>query len=329
MNKESRHNFRQRILIAYVRVLAVMSFDFSKFDWKSLFTMSEIITSLVVIVGVVAIRAFLIRYIRKDSEILERDQRQWIIRIKNTSVALIFVALVFLWAPQLHTFAISIAAFAVALVIASKELIMCLMGALLRASNQPFNVGEWVTIDGVTGEVVDFDALAFRLQEVDMDGKTYQYTGRIITIPNSKLFTANIENSNFFRNYIYEDVRVTVQFTDIDPAIAMKILKEISERYFAPHRKKAFEFNKTLRRKAGLDIGMAEPVYDLTTSELGHYQFHVRLFVPTSLASGIGADISRDFLSRIHKMRKGIKADQKEEEAYFEEKRTGAALHTA
>lgn len=87
--------------------------------------------------------------------ILYKDQRQWIIRIKNTSAALVLLALLFIWAPQLHTFAISIAAFAVALVIATKEMIMCFMGAIMRASSQPFNVGEWVTVDGVTGEVVD------------------------------------------------------------------------------------------------------------------------------------------------------------------------------
>src|SRR5690606_25179459 len=99
--------------------------------------------------------------------------------------------------------ALSITAFVVALVVATKEMILCLTGAIMRATTQPFKAGEWITIDGVTGEVIDLDAFAFRLQEVDMSGKTYQFTGRTITIPNSKLFTHNVENANFFKAYIF------------------------------------------------------------------------------------------------------------------------------
>ena len=51
--------------------------------------------------------------------------------------------------------------------IATKEMIMSFMGAIMRASNQPFNVGEWVTIDGVTLLQMDFldDAAPDRLAE--------------------------------------------------------------------------------------------------------------------------------------------------------------------
>jgi small-conductance mechanosensitive channel len=173
----------------------------------------------------------------------------------------------------------------------------------VRATTQPFKAGEWITIDGVTGEVVDLDAFAFRLQEVDMAGKTYQFTGRTITVPNSKLFTHNIENANFFKAYIFEDVRIAVQYADIDPAEALDALKDIAEQYFAPYRDESVSFNRKIRRRAGVDIGSAEPVFDLTTSELGHYQFHVRFFLPTAVAPSIGSDVTRDFLTRIHVMR--------------------------
>jgi small-conductance mechanosensitive channel len=170
-------------------------------------------------------------------------------------------------------------------------------------------------VDEVTGEVIDLDAFAFRLQEVDMEGKTYQFTGRTITIPNSAMFTSKIVNANFFKIYIFEDVRVAVQFTDIDPVEALKALEKIVEKNFQPLRKDALLFNKKIRKRAAIDVGSAEPVYDLTTSELGHYQFHVRLFVPTAQASNIGSEISKDFLSKIYKMRQGAANNAKQEEA--------------
>ncbi len=293
--------------------LASIPIDFSALDWKDLFSASSIFTTLILIVAIVIPRAFLLRYVRRDAEILDKDQRRWTVRIKNTAAILLMIGMVLIWAPQLHTFALSIAAFAVALVVATKEMILCLTGAIMRTTSQPFKVGEWVTVDGITGEVVDLDAFSFRLQEVDMEGKTYQFTGRTITIPNSKLFTSTIENANFFKNYIFEDVRVGVQYTDIDPAAALTALKEIAEEHFAPHRKDAVNFNRKVRRRAGIEIGTAEPVFDLTTSELGHYQFHARFFLPTALAANIGADVSRDFLSRIYTMRKAMQSPSKTE----------------
>jgi small-conductance mechanosensitive channel len=293
--------------------LAGLPLDFESLEWGTLLSFGSIITSLLLIVTIVVTRGFLIRRVRKDDEILGKDQRRWIIRIKNTSAILIIIGLILIWAPQLHTFAISIAAFAVALVIATKEMILCLTGAIMRATSQPFKVGEWVTVDNVTGEVIDLDAFAFRLQEVDMEGKTYQFTGRTITVPNSALFTSKIVNANFFKTYIFEDVRVAVQYTDIDPAEALKALQKIVEKNFEPLRKDALLFNKKIRRRAAIDVGSAEPVYDLTTSELGHYQFHVRLFVPTAMASNIGSEISRDFLSQIYKMRqKAVNSNSRE-----------------
>ncbi len=294
--------------------LEQLSLNFKELDFKDLFSVSSIFTSLLLVLVLMAVRTFLIRYVRKDAEVLDKDQRRWTIRIKNSSVIILIIGLILIWAPQLHTFALSIAAFAAAVVIATKEMILCLTGAIMRATSQPFKVGEWITVDGVTGEVIDLNAFSFSLQEVDMEGKTYQFTGRTITIPNGKLFTVNIENANFFKAYIFEDVRVAVQYTDIDPAAAMDALKDIAEDHFAPYRDDSLAFNRKIRRRAGIDIGSAEPVFDLTTSELGHFQFHVRFFLPTSVASNIGADVSRDFLHYIYTVRVKNKPEQQESE---------------
>lgn len=306
--------------------LASLPFDFKALEWGALLSLGSIVTSILLISAIAIVRGMLIRYIRKDSEVIDKEQRKWIIRIKNTSVILIVFGLFMIWAPQLHTFAISIAAFAVALVVATKEMILCLTGAVMRATSQPFKPGEWVTIDGVTGEVVDLDLFSFSLQEVDMAGKTYQFTGRTIIVPNSKLFTGNVENANFYKNYIYEDVHVTVQFTDLDPEAALESLKAIAEKYFAPFRKEAVSFNRKVRRRAGIDIAAAEPSFDLTTSDLGHYKYHVRLFLPTPIAANVGYQVSRDFLSTVHKMRGLILKDAKEgEEASVQPKEADAA----
>ena len=122
--------------------LAKMPIDFTAIEWGALLSFGSIFTSVLLIITVVVTRGFLIRRVRKDSEVLAKDQRRWIIRIKNTAAIVTLLGLVLIWAPQLHTFAISIAAFAVALVVATKEMILCLTGAIMRATSQPFKVGD-------------------------------------------------------------------------------------------------------------------------------------------------------------------------------------------
>ena len=276
-------------------------------DWaeiRGFFSASSLLTSLILIGAVIFARSLLIRRVWRDSEVLDKEQRSWIIRIKNGSMILIVIGLVLIWAPQLHTFALSIAAFAVAVVVATKEMILCLMGALMRVSSQPFKTGDWVSIDGVTGEVVDLDAFSFRLQEVDMKGRSYQFTGRTIVIPNGKIFSSNVENANFFKTFIFDDVKISTQFADIDPQAASAALAKITEKYFAPIRAEAQAFNRKIRRRSGIAIGTAEPAYDISTSDVGHYHFGVRLFLPTQAAADIRADITRDFLAYLYKQRK-------------------------
>jgi small-conductance mechanosensitive channel len=282
--------------------------DLSSIDLGAIFSASGLFTSLVLIAVIFFVRRLLIRRIWRDSEVLAKEQRSWIIRIKNGSAIAIVIGLILIWAPQLHTFALSIAAFAVAVVVATKEMILCLMGAIMRVSSQPFKAGDWVSIDGVTGEVVDLDAFSFRLQEVDMKGRSYQFTGRTIVIPNGKIFSSNVENANFFKTFIFEDVKISVQFADIDPQAASAALAKITEKYFAPFRTEAQAFNRKIRRRAGIAIGRAEPSYDIATSDVGHYHFSVRLFLPTQAAAAVRSDITADFLAHIYKQRKSALA---------------------
>lgn len=277
---------------------------------QGMFTASELFTSLVLVTAVLIVRRLLIRYIWRDAEILAKDQRNWIIRIKNISAILLLIGLVLIWAPQLHTFALSIAAFAAAVVIATKEMILCLTGAIMRVSTQPFNATDWVSVDGTVGEVVDLDIFAFKIQEVDIKGRSYHFTGRTVTVPNSKIFSANVENFNFFKAYVFEDVKITVPHANIDPEAAALTLREITERYFSPHRADALAFNRKIRRRSGFGIGSAEPVYDLATTDAGNYIYSVRMFVPTVLAARLRAEITREFIAYVYQSR--LAAQEKE-----------------
>lgn len=272
------------------------------------------ITSVLIVIGILILRLFIIRFIKNKKEILNKDQRRWINRVNNGASTALIVGLILIWAPQLQTFALSLTAVAVAVVLTTKELLMCLTGGFLIVSNKNFDVGDWITIDDVTGEVMKMTAMTTSLEKIDVTGKSYQFTGEIVHIPNSRFLSLNVENTKSRKDYIYHEFSIVTQYTDFDTKLAMNKLKEMTQGYFAPFEDKAVQFNKRLEKKAGVDFPDPHPQYFIKTTELGHNAFTVKFFVPTDKALYLSSQITEDFLSYIHKQKtnnkkKSSKAD--------------------
>lgn len=264
------------------------------------------IATLVLAVVIIIVRAFLLRVVRAGSDVLNQDQRRWTVGIRNGSWAVLVLGLFFVWAPQLQTLALSITAFAVAVVLATREVIACLVGGLARAGTQPFKIGDWVAIEGTTGEVVDMDAMGVRLQEIDIAGRTYQYTGNLHLVPNVKLLTSSITKLSAQRRLVFHDVTVTVQqdlHSSLDPELLLKHLQEIAETHFSPHREAATAFLEKMRRKTHLDIQGVEPELFLRSTEFSHFVFTARLCLPTAQAARIATEITRAFLAAVRQKR--------------------------
>lgn len=265
------------------------------------------ITSFVVIAIFLILRTALVHVIKRKAEILDKDQRRWINRINNITTILIVIGLALIWAPQLHTFALSLTAVAVAIVLITKELLMCLTGGFLRASSHPFEVGDWINVDGVTGEVMQITATMTILEKVDVTHGYYDLTGETIQIPNSRFLTANVENLNFTKKYIYSNFNIVVQFTDSNPTELKTSLSTIINSVVDPYLKESSAFNKKIERKTGVDFADIQPSLSLKTTDLGHYKFSVRVFVPTSVASKIEDEITTRFLNECYTAKETLK----------------------
>ena len=276
--------------------------------------MSEIIVTLGVIICLVALRLFLVKMIKRRHQILDKAQRRWISRINNTTIILGFIIVIFIWAPQLHTFALSLTAVAVAIVITTKEILMCLTGGFLRAAMKPFEIGHWISIDGLTGEVMSINALGTVIQEVDTETKTYQFTGRTIEVPNSKFLSMRVQNLNFFKNYMYHDIAVAIQQDSVNPVLLLEKLEEISIKHFEPFQKEALAFNRKVERKSAIDFADPNPQVLIKTTDLGHYIFTAKIFLPTLKAAIVDTQIKKEFLSFVQDHKKE-KENQKKEES--------------
>lgn len=161
----------------------------------SWFSGNQIASTLVLVASFFVLRKLAEKLLRGSADFIPDDRRRLISLSHNTLVLLLVIGLIMIWAPALRTFALSVTAFLVALVLATKELILCITGGLLRTSTGSFSVGDWVRIGDQRGEVIDQSILSVTLQELETPTRGHHFTGRTITLPNSVFLTATVVRS--------------------------------------------------------------------------------------------------------------------------------------
>jgi len=215
---------------------------------------------------------------------------------------MVVVGLVFIWAPSLRTFALSLTAFAAAIIVATKELILCLSGSFVRAASTPFRVGNWVEVQGVRGEVIDISLMTFTIQELYADGRSHEFTGRTVTFPNSVLLTTPVRNENFYNRFVFHRFMVHMDM-EIDPGPVEKALCDSLLRDRAPHQEVARRYNALIEHKAGLDIMGIEPRLRLETGPEGRVRLEAVMFMPTHQAMEFEQNAVRAALAEVRRQK--------------------------
>lgn len=265
---------------------------------------SDIVASLLLLIFALVLRWILIRMIRRGSETLSPEQRKWISTTQNGTILLIVIGLLFVWSLELSRVALSLAAFAVAIVIASKEVILCVTGGLYRAAAKPFEVGDWIEVGAFRGEVLHEGLLTTRIQEISHDGDlAHVHTGRDITLPNALLLVHPVIDLNFNKRFIYHTFDVTLPEADFDPESDFPAVEEIVAAEWEKHAELAERYWRMVRRKSGVDLAHPAPQVNVSTTDLCHVRFHIVLFCPREAAAASQTEVTRRILALIRARR--------------------------
>lgn len=116
------------------------------------------------------------------------------------------------------------------LAIALKEPVSNLAGWAFIMWRRPFEVGDRVQIGTHAGDVIDLGVFQFTLNEIGAWVNADQSSGRIIHVPNGKVFTDPVANYNKGFRYIWNEVPVVVTF-ESDWRKAKQILGRIAVKH--------------------------------------------------------------------------------------------------
>tara|TARA_Y100000588_G_scaffold379511_1_gene461794 strand:+ start:389 stop:1240 length:852 start_codon:yes stop_codon:yes gene_type:complete len=265
--------------------------------------MIRLVLTLVLVAGILAMRWGLTRWVRRDSALLSDAQRQRLFYVRTASHVFFVVGIGLIWLTQIQNAALSLTAVIVAVVIATKELLICLAGFLVRTGSRSFSVGDWIEVNGVRGEVVDFTPLTTTLLELDEREFGRDYTGRTTIIPNAWYVTHQVINETFGKNYAVHRFRVTVE-PGLDIAAAREFLLTQAAELCSRYHDVASRYNALIERKLAVDLPGPDPEVTITTTDLGKLQFHILLFCPTHVVENLQATITERFLDAV--AREGI-----------------------
>ncbi|HMA75892.1 MAG TPA: mechanosensitive ion channel family protein [Candidatus Krumholzibacteriaceae bacterium] len=189
----------------------------------------KIFSSIALIILIWVIRGITLRIaFKRVGEI--RGRYQW---RKMSAYISVFVAVLLvgrIWIHGLQTLVTFIGIISAGLVLALKDPIVNFAAWIFIIWRRPFEPGDRIQIAGSSGDVVDIRVFQFSLIEVGNWVDADQSTGRIIHVPNGKIFTEALANYSAGLEYIWNEIPVLITF-ESDWKKAKKILLEIAGKH--------------------------------------------------------------------------------------------------
>ena len=209
-------------------------------EWLNALPVSEeiiksVLMSVVMIVAVITGRSILLSaHFRSHPDLSIENKRRSLVVSRNITMLLLLFGLAMIWAAQIQTLALSMFAVAAAIVVATKELIMCLAGSILRSVTKQYSIGDYIEINGLRGRVVDINMLNTLMMQIGPNPLIGQLSGKTLSFPNSLLLSHPVRRDNILGDYVIHTVEIPVPIhLDSDEIIGR--LKNVLEPLCEPY----------------------------------------------------------------------------------------------
>lgn len=254
----------------------------------------KVLTSLALVVGALAVRTLVIRMILKGAPKSE-VRRGWVVSVRNATWLVIVLGLAAVWAEALVGFGTALLAFAVAFVIATKELIQGVLGNFVRTTTNMYSIGDRIEVGTYRGDVVDLNLFTTTILEVGPGHTSHLRTGRTIVLPNLQLLTEPVVNESAMKQFVVHSFAVPVSLED-DWKKAEEVLLEAARKECAPYLDEARRHMNALEREHGLQSLPLQPRILVGVSEPDRVTLTVRVPTPVGRQGPIEQAILRAYL---------------------------------
>lgn len=162
-----------------------------------------------------------------------KDDRQQFLIAKNIRYIIGFIAFFLigrLWLEGFQSLATYLGLLSAGLAIALKDVVADFAAWLFLLWRRPFNIGDRIEIGPHKGDVIDKRVFKFTIVEIGNWVDAEQSTGRVIHIPNHRVFLDPIANYTTGFEFIWNELTINLTF-DSNWKLAKKLLLEIANKH--------------------------------------------------------------------------------------------------
>ena len=235
--------------------------------------------------------------------------------IRLFTAVLVIVGLISIWFSNPAQLGQAAAFITAGLAVACQRVITAVSGYFIILRGKTFNVGDRIMMGGVRGDVIALGFMQTTIMEMgqppgeqgdtpSMWVQSRQYTGRVVTVTNDKIFDLPIYNYTREFPYIWEEMRVPIAYSS-DHRKAEQIVLDAVRRHTRPIAGMGAEALNSLQQRYAVSREELEPrtFYRLTDNWI---EMAVRFLVEDHGVRKVKDAISREILAGLEGAHIGI-----------------------
>lgn len=228
---------------------------------------SRLFGSAAAIVLLWAVRRIVLFVARRRYEDV-RTRYRWQKTSQYFAVAIGLLIVGRIWFEGIQSLATIVGLASAGIAIALRDLIVNLAGWVFIMWRRPFAVGDRIQLGHHAGDVIDLRIFQFTLLEIGNWVNADQSTGRLIHVPNGKVFTEMLANYTKGFAYIWNEIPVTVTF-ESNWEKAKQILTDIAEKHGAHLSESAAEQIRQVARQFMIFYSTLTPIVYTSVADFG------------------------------------------------------------
>jgi small-conductance mechanosensitive channel len=227
--------------------------------------------------------------------------------VRLATTVVLGLGLVSIWFDDPTRLATVLGLVTAGLAFALQKVVTAVAGDFVILRGNTFNVGDRITMGGVRGDVIALGFIQTTIMEMgqppslapDADPamwvRSRQYTGRVVTVSNDRIFNDPVYNYTRDFPYIWEEIRLPISYT-ADRERAERILMEAAGRHSVPVGELSAEALLQMERRYVMRAADIRPrvYYRLTDNWL---ELTVRFVVKDHGIREVKDAMSRDIVS--------------------------------
>ncbi len=165
---------------------------------------------------------------------------------------ILFILFMYIFGRNLTGLSTAIGLAGAGITYALREVIMSIAGWFAILFGDFFETGDRVLLGGIKGDVVDIGVLRTTLMEIGEWVNGDQYTGRIVRVANSYIFSSPVYNYTANFKFLWDEIMIPLRF-ESDMKLAKTVLLEIVEKHTGQYNKEAVIAWENMKRRYKLE----------------------------------------------------------------------------